>query len=85
MDEAAVAQRTADPLARFLERGIGEADDREAGQARRDVDLDPDDSSLEPVKRCGMDGGQHRATLRTGAYLRLTRRFIATYFGGPGQ
>ena len=33
MDEAGVADRAADPLARLLERGVGEADDREARAA----------------------------------------------------
>ena len=32
VDEAGVADRAADPLAGLLERGVGQADDREAGQ-----------------------------------------------------
>ena len=42
VDEPGVAQRAADPLARLLERCVGQSDDREPGQPGRDVDLDPD-------------------------------------------
>ena len=83
MDEAAVAQRAADALARFLERGVGQPDDREARQPGRDVDLDPDDATLEAVERRGVHGGQHRLTLRSGTYLRLMPAFTATYQQHP--
>ena len=59
VDVPGVAQRAADPLACLLERGVGEPDDREAGQARRDVDLDPDEPAVEAVERRGRDDGQH--------------------------
>ena len=50
MDEARVPERTADALARFLERGIGQPDDREAGQAGCDIDLDADQPAVEAVE-----------------------------------
>jgi hypothetical protein len=46
VDEAGVADRAADPLARLLERGVREADDREPG-GPSDVDLDPIDPAVE--------------------------------------
>jgi hypothetical protein len=47
MNKAGVPDRAADALTRLLEGGVSEADDREAGQARGDVDLDPDDPAVE--------------------------------------
>jgi hypothetical protein len=47
MDVPGVADRPADALARLLEGRIGQPDDRESGQARGDVDLDPDDPAVE--------------------------------------
>ena len=44
-----------------LERGVGEPDDREPGQARGDVDLDPDDPAVEAVERRGQDAWRARA------------------------
>ena len=48
MDEARVAERAADTFAGFLERGIGQPDDRESRQPGRDVDLDPDQPASRP-------------------------------------
>ena len=47
MAEPGVADRAAHPLASLLERGVREPDDREAGQSRSDIDLDPDDPAVE--------------------------------------
>ena len=66
MDEPRVAQRPTDALARLLQGGIGQPDDREPGQARRDIHLDPDESALEAVERCGRDDGQHVPNPRLG-------------------
>ena len=63
MDVAGVADRASDPFARLLERGVGQPDDREPGQAGRDVHLDADGSTLEAEQRCGRDDGQHAAIL----------------------
>ena len=71
--ETAVADRAADPLASLLERGIRQADDREPGQARRDVDLDPDDPAVDAVERRGVNGGEHAGTLPKAAHPGLTR------------
>ena len=59
VDEAGVAERAADPLPGLLEGRVGEADDGEAGQSRRDVDLDPDEPPIEAVERRGRNDGQH--------------------------
>ena len=68
-----VAQRAADALAGLLERGVRQADDREARQPGRDVHLDADEPAVEAVERCGRDDGQHdRAALRAGRSPRLT-------------
>ena len=48
MDEPGVAQRPTDALARLLQGGIGQPDDGETRQARRDIDLDPDESASRP-------------------------------------
>ena len=56
VDEARVPDRAADPLAGLLQRGVRQADDREARQAARDVDLDPDHAPVEADDR----GGQQR-------------------------
>ena len=66
MDEPGVAQRAPDPLAGLLERGVGQSDDREPGQTRRDVHLDPDEPAVEAVERCGRDDGQHAPNPRRG-------------------
>ena len=59
MDEPGVPDRAADPLARLLERRVGEADDREPGQPAGDVDLDPDDPAVEADERGGQEGREH--------------------------
>jgi hypothetical protein len=47
VDIPGVADRATDALASFLERRVSQADDREPGQARGDVDLDADDPTVE--------------------------------------
>ena len=86
--EAAVADGAAHPLARLRQGSVRQADDREARQPGRDVDLDPDESPVEAVERGGT--GALRARRRTvgrrrspAAYLplargSLTRRDAAT-------
>ena len=54
--EPGVADRAADALAGLLERGVGQADDREPGQARGDIDLDADDPAVEADERGGQRG-----------------------------
>ena len=61
-DEPGVADRPADAFAGLLDRRVGEADDREAGQPGRDVHLDPDEPAVEAVQRGGWDDSQHDAT-----------------------
>jgi site-specific DNA recombinase len=68
VDEARVADRTPDALARLLESRVGQADDREAGQAWRDVDLDPDDPAVEADERGREQGREHRPTLSADAH-----------------
>ena len=72
MDEAGVPERAANAFARLANRGVAEPDDRESRQPRRDVDLDPDDPAVQSDERCGEQGREHVATLRTAAYRRLT-------------
>ena len=57
--EAAVDQRRAHPLARLAHRRVGQADDREGGQAAMDVDLDPDRAGRDPVEGEGLRRGEH--------------------------
>ena len=71
-DQPAVADRTADPLAGLLERGVGQPDDREAGQARSDVDLDPDDPAVDPLEGGRKDASQHRRRLGRAAHPAIT-------------
>ena len=90
MDEPRVAQRPTDALARLLQRGIGQPDDGEPRQPRRDIDLDPDESALEAVERCGRDDGQHVPNPRLGRSLPghppLTPRLSgATTVSGSGR
>ena len=59
IDEAGVPERAADAFPRLLEGGIGEPDDGEPGQPRRDVHLDPDQPPVEAMERRGWDDGQH--------------------------
>ena len=65
---AGVAQRAADALPRLGQRGVRQPDDREARQAGRDVDLDPDDPAGDPVERGGEEGREHTATLGRSAH-----------------
>ena len=62
--EARVRQRGANPLARLAHRGIGEADDRERGQAAAaNVDLDLHPPAVDAVDGEGCDASGHRATV----------------------
>src|SRR2546429_6110107 len=79
MDEPGVAQRAAHTLARFLERDVRQADDREARQPGRYVDLDPDDAAVESVERRGEDSRQHAPNLAGWSHLRVICRFAGTH------
>jgi hypothetical protein len=72
MAEAGVADRSANPLARLLECGVREADDREPGQARSDIDFDPDDPAIEADEGGRQQRGQHAATLSVEAHPSIT-------------
>src|SRR5688500_10771262 len=63
--EPAVSDRRAHPLARLAHGGVGEADDVEAGQPARDVDLDRHELGLETPQRAGGHAGKpgHRRRL----------------------
>ncbi len=52
-------QGGADAVARLAARGIGEPDDREAGETGGDVHLDGDRMAPDTEDGCGRDGGQH--------------------------
>jgi len=52
-------QGRADPLAGFRHRLVGEADDRESGQAGRDLYLHVDGAGLDPLKRYGGNALDH--------------------------
>src|SRR5439155_14098642 len=60
-------QRGTDPVARLPARGVRQADDREPGDAARDVDLDGDGASVDAEHGGGRDGGDHSRLLATGA------------------
>ena len=53
-------QRRPDTVARLATRGVGQADDGEAGQTVRDVDLDVDRAAVDAEDRGGRDDGEHR-------------------------
>ena len=74
MDEPGIPDCTANPLAGLLERGVGQAHDRESGQAARNVDLDPDHPAVEADDRCGQQRGKHAPTVPAVARRRLTER-----------
>ncbi len=57
--EAGVQQGGAYPLARLSHRRVGQADERERGQPRPDVDLDGDLPALDALEREGGDAGEH--------------------------
>ena len=81
--EAAVDQRRPHPLPRLPDRGVGKADDREAGQAAVDVDLDPDRAGGDAVE------GEGRAVASTEATLgseirRVVRASQSNFFGHGG-
>ena len=61
--QAGVLDGRADPFARFLDGGVGEADDGEGGQPAGDVHLHLDDGPFEPDDRATEDLGQHAASL----------------------
>ena len=84
MHETGVAQRAPDPFARLLEGRVGEADDREPGQTRGDVHLDPDEPAVEAVERGGGERGQHAPETRVG---RLSRgpSPITPHLPAPGR
>ena len=55
--DAEGAQRAADPLARFADRLVGQADNGERGQARADLDLDIDFLDVDAGERDAMGVG----------------------------
>ena len=83
VDEPGVAQRASHPLPRLLQRGIGQPDDGEPGQPRRDVHLDPDEPAVEAVERRGWDDGQHARTLGAGAHPTVTPPLTPGLSAGP--
>jgi len=72
MNEPRVADRATHPLASLLERRIRQAHDREARQARCDVDLHPDDPAVEADEGGREQGREHDLTLSAGDHLGLT-------------
>ena len=73
--EARVEDRRADALARLADRRVGEADDRERGQARADVDLDRDVARAQPVDRERVGAREHRlAAAQRAAAMGRARR-----------
>ena len=74
MDEPGVPDCAANPLAGLLERGVGQAHDREPRQSARDVDLDPDHPAVEADDRCRQQRGKHDPTVAAAARRRLTER-----------
>ena len=81
MDESCVAERATNTLACFLERGIGQTDDREPRQPGSNVDLDPDQPAVEAVECRGWDDGQHSGSLRADAHPTVNGRSPAPYPG----
>ena len=63
--EAAVADRGAHALARLLHRGVGQADEVHAGEARGDVDLDRHELRVEAPERARLDGREAGGRRRT--------------------
>ena len=61
VDKSGIPDGASNPFPGLLERGIGQPDDREPGQAGCDVDLDPDQPSVEAVERRGWNDRQHTA------------------------
>ena len=60
--EARCDQRGADALARFRHGLVGEADDMESGQARRDLHLHVDGAGLDALESDGRYALNHSAT-----------------------
>ena len=56
-------QRGPHPLAGFTNRRIGQADEREDGQAPADVDLDLNRAGFDAHEREGDGTGEHTTTL----------------------
>jgi len=52
-------QRRAHPLARFLHRLVGQADDKESRQAGRNLHLHVDEHRIDALKRYGLNSGDH--------------------------
>jgi hypothetical protein len=59
-----VDDRGADPVAGLVERGVGQAGERQRGQARRDIGLDRDAVALESDQTEGAHPGVSHATQR---------------------
>ena len=61
---AAVAQRRADATLALLDRGVGEAQHRELGEAGRGVGFDADEMGFDPHHRRGQGCGEHDSPFR---------------------
>ena len=72
--EAAVDERRPHALARLAHGGVGQADDRERGQAAMDVDLDPDRAGLDAVQREGAGAWRARGRRYGAVDGRVARR-----------
>lgn len=53
-------------ISRLADGRVGKADDGEARQATRDVDLHRDRAAVDTVKSGGWDGGEHDSSHWTG-------------------
>ena len=53
--ETGIGERGGDPVARFLHRGVRQADDDDESVAVTGIDLDVNRKSFDPVERCGAD------------------------------
>ena len=67
-------QRGPDALARLAPGRVGQADDRVAGQAPGHVDLDGDDSPVDPFEHGTANGSEHDPTSFTDSLLRKEGR-----------
>ena len=72
--EAARLQRRADALARFLDLGVGQADQREARQAVGEVHFDRHRRRVEAAQGAAADEGEGHAGRFSGAIVRAPRR-----------
>ena len=60
--ESRVPDRALHAVPAFADAGVGQADQREKGQAERDVDFDVDRARFDSEERGGPEAGEHRRT-----------------------